>query len=115
MITRFALLLCFVFGCFQQIKAQKKKVEKEEATYLEQPSRIEFDIDPTDQDFIIVPAEDQGLVVFKETAERGDDGFFWEFNHVDTLLEKRWSKQFLLPYGSFYMGMITALETYLSY
>ena len=84
--------------------AQNNRSDRRAATYLEQPNRIEFDINRDDQDFIIVPAEDQGLVIFKETSERGDKGFLWEFNHVDTLLEKRWTKKYLLPYGSFYMG-----------
>lgn len=103
MILRVALVILISLN-FLASQAQRKKIEKREASYLEQPNRIEFDINPSDQDFIIVPAEDRGLVIFKETAERGDKGFLWEFNHVDTLLEKRWSKNLLLPYGSFYMG-----------
>jgi len=92
-----------VFLIFET-EAQRNQIEKQRATYLEQPNRIEFDVEPEDQDYIIVPAEDRGLVIFKETYERGDRGFYWEFNHVDTLLEKRWTKRILLPYGSYFMG-----------
>lgn len=97
------LLVVIVVSVGFSSLAQKKE-ERLESSFIEQPSRIELDISDDDQDYMIVPAEEDGLLVFRETYNRGDGGFFWEFNHLDTTLTNQWTKTFPLPYGSFFMG-----------
>ncbi|MEQ9423049.1 MAG: hypothetical protein RJQ09_01430 [Cyclobacteriaceae bacterium] len=78
--------------------------DKEPADYIEQPERLELTIDPDDEDYFIVSAEQDGLFIFKETNDRGKKGFFWEFTQVDTLLKEQWKKRYLIPYGIDFLG-----------
>lgn len=58
-----------------------------------QPGRVEIEIDSYSDDFTVVSAEDQGLIIFRNTQERDDDGkSIWEFYKYNTDLKREWSR-----------------------
>ncbi|MFP4091296.1 MAG: hypothetical protein ACLFT3_13390 [Cyclobacteriaceae bacterium] len=58
-----------------------------------QPDRLEIEIDHISDNFTVVSAEEQGLVIFRNTQERDEKGkYVWEFYKYDTNLEREWSK-----------------------
>ncbi len=91
------------FQSFAQ-KRSKKDTISDKATFLVQPSRIEFEIDTRDGDFQIIPAQENGLLVIKETKNRDKEGFQWDFNLVDSALNIQWIRRYTIPYGSSFLG-----------
>ena len=64
-----------------------------------QPGRLEIEIKGTENRHTVIAAEEHGLVVFRNTEERGEKGNeIWEFISVDTLLTPRWKKNFDIAY-----------------
>ncbi len=58
-----------------------------------QPERIEIEVDKTSNDFVVVSAKDQGLMIFRDTDERGPHGDrLWEFHKYNTSLKEEWSE-----------------------
>lgn len=62
-----------------------------------QPERIEIEVDQNSNDFVVVSADEQGILLFRDTEERNKQGKkLWEFIHYDTSLKERWKKLFAL-------------------
>lgn len=62
-----------------------------------QPERIEIEIDRSSNDFVVVSAKDQGLVIFRDTEERDPKGDrLWEFRKYDTSLQEEWKQMLAL-------------------
>ena len=86
------------------LSQRKSKTDTTKSAFLKQPDRIEFEIDNRDGDFQIIPADENGLLVIKETRNRSRKGFEWNFNLVDSALNVNWTKQYPIPYGSSFLG-----------
>jgi len=99
---KFALVFYFTLVSLT-VFAQRKKAEMHDVDYLDQPHRIEFDYKYENGEYYIVPADGMGLVVLRETSKR-ENGQIWEFNYMDTLLEKKWTKKYALPTNFAYTG-----------
>ena len=81
--TTTLILLCLITGW---VSAQ-----------IIQPERIEIEVDQNSDDFVVVSADDQGLLLFRNTEERNKQGKkLWEFIHYDTSLKEKWKQQFAL-------------------
>ena len=101
------LLLITTHVCFysSDTHAQRKsKQDTSKSAFLIQPDRIEFEIDNKDGDFQIIPAEENGLLVIKETRNKSRNGFEWNFNLVDSALNIQWTRQYPIPFGSSFLG-----------
>lgn len=98
-ISIFAVLLSLSLT----LQAQKKK-DQETSAHISQPGRIEFDIYDYDMDFRVINGEEDGLLVVIETENRGDNGFNWTFHYVDTLLQKKWTRIYPIPFDSYLTG-----------
>lgn len=58
-----------------------------------QPQRLEWELKDDEEYFTILPAEELGLLLFRESKERGRRGMRnWEFSYVDTALAPMWTK-----------------------
>lgn len=96
------LTIILIIGCSTLGWAQKKK-DQEPSTYLEQPNRIEFNVD-YDMEYRVISGEDEGLLVAVETEEGSSEGFNWTFHFLDTLLNVQWTRIFPVPYDSYLTG-----------
>jgi len=99
---KFGSVLLFVLCSFSLLGQKNKEVQ--EVDYLAQPNRIEFEEKFEDGDYHIVPADEMGLVILKETSERSSGGFYWEYHYVDTLLQEKWVKKYVLHSSVRYRG-----------
>lgn len=62
-----------------------------------QPERIEIEIDKSSNDFVVVSAQDQGLIIFRDTEEKNKEGnAIWEFHKYDTSLKEEWKRLYAL-------------------
>lgn len=62
-----------------------------------QPQRLEWELKDDEEHFTLVSAEDQGLMMFRESKERGKKGVRnWEFSLVDTALMPVWTKLYAI-------------------
>lgn len=78
-------LICCVFFVFM--------VFCEAMPQVVQPQRLEWELKDGEEYFTIVPAEELGLLMFRESKERGRKGMRnWEFSFVDTALAPVWTK-----------------------
>jgi hypothetical protein len=71
-----------------------------------QPERIEIEIGDTEDDFYVVSADEEGIIIFREIDEnlklKGKVG--WEFIKFNTSLEKEWSKVFGMDFNHQLIG-----------
>ncbi|MEQ9443385.1 MAG: hypothetical protein RIG62_30380 [Cyclobacteriaceae bacterium] len=80
----------FIFFCIPQLFTSAW-------AQIVQSERIEIEIDGSSNDFVVVSAEDRGLMLFRETEERQRDGNkFWEFIYYDTNLQEKWKRTYAL-------------------
>ena len=93
----FAILFCLT--TFLSV-SQELAENHDDLPELIQSNRIELGIVSGHQTYSVVNAKERGLILFKKTKGRGKGGYYWEFNHLDTLLSIKWTKQHVLPYGS---------------
>lgn len=100
----FAVLLCTystVFVCAQE----RKKDDKKPSELIDQPSRIEFDIENSNyEDFVVHSCEEEGLSVYHQTEHKNKDGYLWEFMRLDTALTMVWRRELYLPFASRIIG-----------
>lgn len=70
-----------------------------------QPERIEIEVDQNSDDFVVVSADDRGLVLFRNTEERDKKGKkLWEFIHYDTSLKEQWKQSYALDHSLLLQG-----------
>lgn len=103
------ILLFLLLGIQALVLGQKKKKETEKDTteqesFIVQPKRIEFEVGTKDEDFIIISAKENGLLVVKQTRNRTQTGFIWELYRVDSLLNVVWDKALSVDYGAVFLG-----------
>lgn len=101
-----SVLFVFTFLILSPAFAQEPGLDTldQQPSFLEQPNRIEFEIAPKDDDFQIVTAGDQGLLVVKSTRNRTKDGWLWAFSMVDTTLHVVWTRHYHVAFGSNFLG-----------
>ncbi|MEM6840831.1 MAG: hypothetical protein AAF944_24045 [Bacteroidota bacterium] len=62
-----------------------------------QPERVEIEIDNNSDNYVVVSAEERGLMLFRETDVRQKNGTrLWEFIHYDTDLNEKWKRTYEL-------------------
>lgn len=106
---RTVVYLFFVLLAFS-VSAQKKKNKKSlgqdsiKNSFIIQPNRIEFEIRTKDEDFILIPAEEKGLLVVKQTRVRDVQGYIWELTLIDSTLNVVWSNVLVVDYVESFLG-----------
>ncbi len=103
------ILILLMAGLQSLALGQKKKKNAkadttERRSFIVQPKRIEFEVGAKDEDFVIIPAREQGLLVVKQTKNRAETGFLWELYLVDSALNVVWDKVIAIDYGAIFMG-----------
>lgn len=93
-------LLCIV--CHTSLYGQLKIVDTTSLIY--QPNRIEFEITARDLNFEIIPADDQGMLVIRQTSIKGDQGFIWGLYRLDTALNQVWRLDISVEFGHTFLG-----------
>lgn len=83
------LLTFFVMMClYLPVKGQ-----------IQQPQRLELPLEYDEDAYYVAPAEEKGLMLFREPERKYDEGFtIWEFVSVDTALNIRWTKEYKIDY-----------------
>ena len=85
--------------------AQKKNKEVQiSSENIIQPNRVEFEIQPKDGDYQIIPAEDRGMLVFNQSYIRNKDMYEWQFCFLDSTLNTVWKKIYDIPINSNFLG-----------
>ncbi len=97
------LLLTAVVFISVSVLAQKRKIPDTSA-YIQQPDRIEIQIDDYDNEFTVINGEEDGLLVVKETSVRNQNGYGWVLYKLDTALQIEWTKLAVVPYAYTYRG-----------
>lgn len=78
--------------------SQRKKQPIDTSAYLKQPNRIEFNFEMNDIEFTVINAQEEGLLVVKETTVRNENGFGWVLYKLDTALQIEWTKLLVVPF-----------------
>jgi len=65
---------------------------------VHQPSRFEITLKNNDNYFDVLSAEENGIIIFRETRERSREGVKWEIIKLDSNLVESWKK---FPYFKF--------------
>ena len=70
-----------------------------------QPQRLEWELKDSEEYFTVVPAQDLGLLIFRESDERGKRRMRnWEFSFVDTTLTPVWRRLFEIDFDYKMLG-----------
>ena len=71
-----------------------------------QPERVEIELSDTEDDFIVVSADEQGIIIFREvdTDIKLKGKIAWEFIKFNTSLEKEWNKLFGIDFSHQLIG-----------
>lgn len=94
---------CMILVILSLAGVSQKRKEKEASTYLEQPNRIEFDME-YNTSYQVISGEESGMMVVVETDDGTKEGYNWHFHLLDTLLNMQWTKIFPVPYDSYMLG-----------
>ena len=103
-VTCILLFSLVAFGANAQKKKKKLEEDTTQSSFLLQPNRIEFEIGDKDEDFRIISAGEKGLLMIKQTRVRGEKGYIWELNLIDSVLNVVWIRPIVVPYGASYLG-----------
>jgi len=58
-----------------------------------QPDRIEIEVESSSNEFVVVSADENGLLIFRDSEERDKKGkHIWEFLKYNTALEQEWKR-----------------------
>jgi hypothetical protein len=71
---------------------------------VEQPKRLEIELDSEDEYFKVISAGKKGIVLYRESQERSKEGKVWEVLNYDTSLVKTFEAKFAVPFGDRYIG-----------
>lgn len=94
MLARLALVSLLVFTSFYHLSAQ-----------ISQPHRLEREIKDNEDYFNLISAEDMGLMLYRESADKGSKGMKkWEFSSIDTALNTRWNKFYDIDFEFHLLG-----------
>lgn len=94
--TVLRLILC-VFFVFM--------VLNEAIPQIVQPQRLEWELKDDDEHFTIISAQDLGLLMYRESRERGRRGMRnWEFSFVDTTLSTVWTQVYQIDFDYKMLG-----------
>ncbi len=64
---------------------------------IAQPDRIEIEVKSSSNDFVVVSADENGLLIFRDSEETDNKGkHIWEFYKYNNALEQEWKKNLLL-------------------
>ena len=120
--SKYFILFAFLFvnvSLYAQLDSLEAAVEHfvgsdsvESSSFLVQPKRIEFEVGPKDENFNIVSADKDGLLVVKQTRIHLNEGYLWEFYMLDSLFEEKWHKKVSIKYGSTYLGYDRAGDSF---
>jgi len=70
-----------------------------------QSDRIEIEVESFSNDFTVVSAEENGLIIFRDSDERDDEGkHIWEFHKYNTNLRQEWKRELALDPGYMLRG-----------
>ncbi len=92
----FLLLFCSGYS--------QRKGDIDTTNIIQQPNRIEFEMDEYGSTFHVIPGESSGILVVQETENRSKEGFNWIFYSLDTTLTKTWTRILVIPYEYYMIG-----------
>lgn len=69
--------------------AQRKK-DRDTSAFLIQPDRVEFEFERFDDQYFVVPGENDGLLVVYKNYERKYQGNSWRITKLDTDFQQQW-------------------------
>jgi len=99
------LLLTCCIAWFSALSQDRKKDEKKASELIEQPNRVEFEIENANyEDYVVHSCEEEGLAVYHQTERKNKDGYLWEFIKLDTALAMQWRQGLYLPFASRIIG-----------
>ena len=62
-----------------------------------QPERIEIEVKSSSNEFVVVSADENGLIIFRDSEERNNKGkHIWEFHKYNTNLRQVWKRELAL-------------------
>jgi hypothetical protein len=96
----FAFLILISLG--QIAFAQDNDIDT--VSFINQPIRLEYEIDKKDQDFHVISAGEKGLMLATQTSNKSTLGFLWRLNMLDSALETTWLKTMPIDYGMYLRG-----------
>jgi len=85
--------LAFLILCGSSVFAQ-----------VEQPNRIEIELEDGDDFFNVISAKEEGIIIFRETTERIKEGNIWEVIKYDTALHQTFVTKFPITFGDRFIG-----------
>ncbi|PIB35677.1 hypothetical protein BFP72_09870 [Reichenbachiella sp. 5M10] len=99
-------LKCGLIGCWLLLSFSLMAQEQteEDSSFLSQSKRVEYEVNNFDVSMEIVKADEEGLMLVKETSVRTDGGFVWELSYLDTALVEQWHVNITVKYGMTFMG-----------
>ena len=71
---------------------------------VHQPDRFEIELTPYEDEYNVLSAEDQGVLVYREMSEFKSGAELWRFTMLDTSLTKKWEKEYFLDRDHIYKG-----------
>jgi hypothetical protein len=98
--TIFLILILGAIG--QSLLAQEN--DGDTTSFINQPIRLEYEIDKKDQEFHVISAGENGLMLATQTSNKSPQGFLWNINMLDSALETTWINSIPIEYGMYLRG-----------
>ncbi|WP_073118818.1 hypothetical protein [Reichenbachiella agariperforans] len=77
---------------------------EEDDSFISQPLRLEYEVSNQDRSFETVQADDEGLLLVRQTNIRTQTGFAWGLYYLDTALNENWHVDVNVEYGMNFIG-----------
>jgi hypothetical protein len=71
---------------------------------VQQPERYEVVLENFDEFFEVISAEEEGVIIFRETREKSREGRQWEIIRLDTTLTEIWKKNQYFKFEYHFVG-----------
>ncbi|MCV9385750.1 hypothetical protein [Reichenbachiella ulvae] len=74
------------------------------ASLISQTKRVEYEVSNQDLRFELVQADQEGVMIVRETSIRTDNGHAWALYMLDTALVEQWKVDLSVSYGMDFLG-----------
>jgi len=71
---------------------------------VHQPDRFEIELTPYEDEYNVLSAEEEGVLVYREMSEFQSGSQKWKFTMLDTTLTEQWEKEYFLDRDHIYKG-----------
>ncbi len=73
---------------------------------IAQSKRVELEIKHYEDFFNVISGEQHGIMILKESSKRVENGYNWEFIHIDTSLNITWRKEIAIDFDLSLIGFV---------